>query len=63
MAGTHPLVLANVSLNAIAVTASKWSDGTHRFLKQCSRAGNAEASYTLGMVRTREYVNCISYGE
>ena len=51
MAGAHPLVLANVSLSALAVTARKWSDGSHRFLKQCSYSGNAEAAYTLGMVR------------
>ena len=51
MAGAHPLVLANVSLSALAVTARKWSDGSHRFLRQCALSGNAEASYTLGMVR------------
>ena len=50
----HPLVLANASLSALAVSANKWCDGSHRFLRQCALSGNAEASYTLGMVRTRK---------
>ncbi|KAJ7524765.1 hypothetical protein O6H91_17G025100 [Diphasiastrum complanatum] len=50
-AATHPQVLARAALSALAVKASSWSDGAHRFLKQCADAGNVEASYTLGMIR------------
>lgn len=32
------------------IRAKSWSESTHRFLKQCVSAGNAEACFTLGMV-------------
>ncbi|KAH9310751.1 hypothetical protein KI387_025786, partial [Taxus chinensis] len=31
--------------------ASRWSEGSHRFLRKCADAGNVEACYTLGMIR------------
>ncbi|KVH97829.1 F-box protein At1g67340-like [Cynara cardunculus var. scolymus] len=49
--GLHSLVLSKASSNCFAVKAKKWSESSHRFLKRCSDAGNAEASYTLGMIR------------
>ncbi|CAM6085717.1 unnamed protein product [Calypogeia fissa] len=48
---THPRVLENASPAALAVTAASWSDGAHRFLRQCADARNIEACYTLGMIR------------
>ncbi|KAL2652953.1 hypothetical protein R1flu_021081 [Riccia fluitans] len=48
---THKLVLASAAPSALTVKASKWSDGAHRFLKQCAHAGNVEACYTIGMVK------------
>lgn len=50
-AGAHRLVLASASPPVLGTSASKWSDGAHRFLKQCADAGNAEAAYALGMIR------------
>ncbi|CAH1424602.1 unnamed protein product [Lactuca virosa] len=48
--GLHSLVLSKLSTNCFAVKAKNWSESSHRFLKGCSDAGNAEASYTLGMI-------------
>ncbi|BFI25120.1 hypothetical protein MPTK2_1g18040 [Marchantia polymorpha subsp. ruderalis] len=48
---THNLVLASAAPAALAVKASGWSDGAHRYLKRCAHAGNVEASYTMGMIR------------
>ncbi|MCO5551368.1 hypothetical protein L7F22_004870 [Adiantum nelumboides] len=50
-AGTHTLVLANASTLTLAVKAKGWSEGACRFLRQCDKAGNVEATYTLGMIR------------
>ncbi|MCO5552850.1 hypothetical protein L7F22_006368 [Adiantum nelumboides] len=50
-AGTHNLVLANVSASALTGPATKWSDGGHMFLQRCTDAGNVEAAYSLGMIR------------
>ncbi|KAL2608770.1 hypothetical protein R1flu_027343 [Riccia fluitans] len=50
-AASHPQVVANASPGALAVKASSWSDGAHRFLKLCADAGNVEACYTLGTIR------------
>ncbi|KAI5056338.1 hypothetical protein GOP47_0028156 [Adiantum capillus-veneris] len=50
-AGAHPLVLSNASASALAVKAQSWSEGAYRFLWQCERSGNVEATYTLGMIR------------
>ncbi|KAI7728970.1 hypothetical protein M8C21_000952 [Ambrosia artemisiifolia] len=49
--GVHSLVLSKASLNCLAVNPKNWSESSHRFLKRCSDAGSAEASYTLGMIR------------
>ncbi|KAG8652671.1 hypothetical protein MANES_06G119500v8 [Manihot esculenta] len=49
--GLHPLVLSQAGPKALAVTAKNWSESAHRFLKQCVNACNADASYTLGMIR------------
>ncbi|KAM0003804.1 putative F-box protein [Helianthus debilis subsp. tardiflorus] len=48
---THSVVLSKASSNCLAVKTKNWSEYSHRFLKRCSDAGNAEASYTLGMIR------------
>lgn len=48
--GLHSLVLSKLSTSCFAVKAKNWSESSHRFLKGCSDAGNAEASYTLGMI-------------
>ncbi|KAI3733346.1 hypothetical protein L6452_12789 [Arctium lappa] len=47
----HSLVLSKASPKAFAVKSKNWSESAHRFLKQCSDAGNVEACYTLGMIR------------
>ncbi|KAJ9563983.1 hypothetical protein OSB04_009143 [Centaurea solstitialis] len=49
--GQNSLVLSKASPNCFAVKAENWSESCHRFLKRCSDSGNAEASYTLGMIR------------
>ncbi|PON50665.1 Eukaryotic elongation factor 2 kinase [Parasponia andersonii] len=49
--GLHSMVLSKASQKTFSVKASNWSESTHRFLKQCSDAGNVEACYTLGMIR------------
>ncbi|XP_071690898.1 F-box protein At1g67340 [Rutidosis leptorrhynchoides] len=49
--GVHSLVLSKASPETFAVKAKSWSESSHRFLKQCSDAGNVEACYTLGMIR------------
>ncbi|XP_022776195.1 F-box protein At1g67340-like [Durio zibethinus] len=49
--GLHPLVLSKAGPKALAVKARNWSDSAHCFLKHCVAAGNAEACYTLGMIR------------
>ncbi|KAH7298028.1 hypothetical protein KP509_25G024100 [Ceratopteris richardii] len=50
-AATHPLVLANASMAALAVKARSWSDDADRFLQECVKSGSAEAAYTLGMIK------------
>ncbi|KAE8715995.1 F-box protein [Hibiscus syriacus] len=47
----HPLVLSKVCSKVFAVKARNWCDSVHRLLKQCVKAGNVEACYTLGMFR------------
>ncbi|MCL7034907.1 hypothetical protein MKW94_015503 [Papaver nudicaule] len=47
----NPLVLSKTSPKLLTVKAKNWSESCHRFLKQCSDAGNIEATYTLGMIR------------
>lgn len=49
--GLHSLVLSKASQKILAIKAEKWSDSAHRFLKLCADSGNAEACYTLGMIR------------
>ncbi|KAI3501858.1 hypothetical protein L1887_29884 [Cichorium endivia] len=49
--GNDSSVLSKASTETFAVTAKKWSESAHRFLKRCSDAGNVEACYTLGMIR------------
>lgn len=49
--GLHPLVLSRAGTQTLAVTAEKWSDSAHRFLKLCVNAGNIDACYVLGMIR------------
>ncbi|XP_076928681.1 F-box protein At1g67340-like [Bidens hawaiensis] len=49
--GLNSFVLSKASSSCLAVKAKNWSESSHRFLKRCSDAGNAEASYTLGMIR------------
>ncbi|GKV14754.1 hypothetical protein SLEP1_g25577 [Rubroshorea leprosula] len=47
----HSLVLSKGSSKMFAIKAKNWSESAHRFLKHCADAGNAEACYTLGMIR------------
>ncbi|KAE8703517.1 F-box protein [Hibiscus syriacus] len=47
----HPLVLSKVCCKVFAVKARNWCDSVHRLLKQCVKAGNVEACYTLGMIQ------------
>ena len=47
---TNPLVLSKAGAKTFAMKAERWSDSAHQFLKQCVKAGNREAAYTLGMV-------------
>ncbi|KAG6601598.1 F-box protein, partial [Cucurbita argyrosperma subsp. sororia] len=49
--GLNPVVLSRASLKIFAISARNWTESAHRFLKQCSDAGNVEACYTLGMIR------------
>ncbi|CAK7336158.1 unnamed protein product [Dovyalis caffra] len=49
--GLHSLILSKASPKTFAIKAKNWSDSAHRFLKLCADAGNAEACYTLGMIR------------
>ncbi|CAN8302466.1 unnamed protein product [Cochlearia groenlandica] len=49
--GFHRLVLAKANTQSLAVTAAKWSDSSHSFLKLCVKAGNTDACYALGMIR------------
>ncbi|CAL0328017.1 unnamed protein product [Lupinus luteus] len=49
--GLNSQVLKKACSKIFAVKAKKWCDSSHRFLKQCSDAGNIDASYTLGMIR------------
>ncbi|KAI7754016.1 hypothetical protein M8C21_026278 [Ambrosia artemisiifolia] len=49
--GVNSFVLSKASPKTFAVKAKNWSESSHRFLKQCSDAGNVEACYTLGMIR------------
>lgn len=46
-----PIVLANASVAALRVRASRWCDGASSFLSRCKDAGNVEACYILGMIR------------
>ncbi|XP_010536625.1 PREDICTED: F-box protein At5g50450 [Tarenaya hassleriana] len=49
--GLHPLVLSRAGPETLAVTAKKWSESSHRFLKLCVNSGNIDACYSLGMIR------------
>ncbi|KAL4573793.1 hypothetical protein LXL04_020610 [Taraxacum kok-saghyz] len=49
--GVHSLVLSKASSKCFAFKSKNWSESAHRFLKQCSDAGNVEACYILGMIR------------
>uniref|UniRef100_A0A1J3G817 F-box protein n=1 Tax=Noccaea caerulescens TaxID=107243 RepID=A0A1J3G817_NOCCA len=49
--GLHPLVLSRAGTQTLAVTAEKWSDSAHKFLKRCVNAGNIDACFALGMIR------------
>ncbi|XP_071703078.1 F-box protein At1g67340-like [Rutidosis leptorrhynchoides] len=49
--GLNPVVLAKASAETFAVKPNRWSPFAHRFLQRSSNAGNAEASYTLGMIQ------------
>ena len=52
--GQSKVVLARASPRCLAVRAKAWSDDAHRFLQRCADAGNLEACYLLGMVRTAQ---------
>lgn len=47
----NSLPLSKGSSKMFAVKAKNWSESAHRFFKLCADAGNAEACYTLGMIR------------
>ncbi|KAK9052695.1 hypothetical protein SSX86_029325 [Deinandra increscens subsp. villosa] len=49
--GLNSIVLSQASAEAFAVKAVNWSPSAKRFLQRCSDAGNADASYTLGMIQ------------
>ncbi|KAI4336319.1 hypothetical protein L6164_014858 [Bauhinia variegata] len=49
--GLHRLVLSRVGAKVFAMKAKNWSEFAHRFLKDCVKAGNVDACYTLGMIR------------
>ncbi|KAH7834513.1 hypothetical protein Vadar_016893 [Vaccinium darrowii] len=49
--GLQSMVLSKAATKMLAVKATSWSESAHRFLKRCADSGNAEASYTLGMIR------------
>ncbi|XP_057776964.1 F-box protein At1g67340-like [Salvia miltiorrhiza] len=49
--GLNSIVLSKACRKMLAVKAKNWSESTHRFLKLCADTGNAEACYTLGMIR------------
>ncbi|XP_071695640.1 F-box protein At1g67340-like [Rutidosis leptorrhynchoides] len=49
--GLNAVVLSKASAETFAVKPNKWSPPAHRFLQRCSDAGNAEASYILGMIQ------------
>ncbi|KAG8383298.1 hypothetical protein BUALT_Bualt05G0170100 [Buddleja alternifolia] len=49
--GLHSQVLSKASQKMLSVKVKNWSDSSHRFLKLCADSGNAEACYTLGMIR------------
>ncbi|KAM0059452.1 putative F-box protein [Helianthus debilis subsp. tardiflorus] len=50
--GLNPVVLSQAaSPETFAVKYTKWSPEAQRFLQRCADAGNAEASYTLGMIQ------------
>lgn len=48
--GMRTIVLANANTASLAVRASSWSEGSHRFITRCAECGNVEACYTLGMI-------------
>jgi hypothetical protein len=52
VARSKVVVLARASPRCLSVRAKAWSDEAHRFLQRCADAGNLEACYLLGMVRT-----------
>ncbi|KAH9615873.1 hypothetical protein KSS87_010287 [Heliosperma pusillum] len=47
----NSIVLSKASPKTFGIKADKWCDSAHKFLKLCSDSGNADASYTLGMIR------------
>ncbi|XP_061342386.1 F-box protein At5g50450-like isoform X2 [Gastrolobium bilobum] len=49
--GLNRLVLSKLGAKAFAVKPKKWSESANRFLNHCANAGNADACYTLGMIR------------
>eukprot|EP00850_Spirogloea_muscicola_P004311 SM000018S03676 [mRNA] locus=s18:688682:690496:- [translate_table: standard] len=49
--GTHRDVLRGLAPVGMMLGAAAWSDGAYRFLRRCSRAGNMDACYTLGMIK------------
>ncbi|XP_004502371.1 F-box protein At1g67340-like [Cicer arietinum] len=54
--GLSSIVLSKASNKTLSVKAKNWCDSAHRFLKRCVDAGNTEACYTLGMVRTKNKI-------
>nr|XP_043608250.1 F-box protein At1g67340-like [Erigeron canadensis] len=49
--GLDQKVLSKASAETFAIKPHKWSLNANWFLKRCSDAGNADASYTLGMIQ------------
>jgi hypothetical protein len=46
------MIFAKASSASLAVKATAWSEPVQRYLKRCADAGNLEACYILGMVRS-----------
>ena len=59
--GGQDMVFAKASPASLAVKAAAWSEPVQRYLKRCADAGNLEACYILGMVRTMSTTNETSY--
>ena len=55
------MVFAKASPASLAVKAAAWSEPVQRYLKRCADAGNLEACYILGMVRTISTTNETCY--